>query len=51
LTVCLYVVLGLFLTVLFFTDLPVFALLFTLFGAIRCHLLPVLRGAWLVAVS
>ena len=51
LTVCVYVVLGFFLTVLVLTNFPVLALLFTFFGAIRCHLLPVLRGTWLVAVS
>jgi hypothetical protein len=39
LTVWVYVVLGLFLTVLVFTNLPVFALLFTLAMAITsCHM-------------
>lgn len=52
LTVWVYVVLGLLLTVLFFTNLPVFALLLTFIVAIGCHLLPVVaRGARLVAGS
>jgi hypothetical protein len=38
LTVCVYVVLGFFWTVLFLTNLPVFALLFTLLGVMGNHL-------------
>lgn len=41
LTVCLYVVLGFFFTVLFLTNRPVFALLLT-FRAMCHHLLPVI---------
>ena len=52
LTVCVYVVLGFFLTVLVLTNFPVLALLFTFLVAIGHHLLRVVaRETQRVAVS